>query len=43
MTEALSLLAQRIHNPRYSAEPTFLRDSGNTGPLTMPMAFDPEV
>lgn len=43
MTEALSLLAQRIRNPRYSAEPTFLRDSGNTGPLTMPMAFDPEV
>ncbi len=32
MTEALSLLAQRIRNPAYSAEPTFLRDSGNTGP-----------
>ncbi|WP_349361114.1 cytochrome P450 [Stappia sp.] len=43
MTEALALLAQRVRNPRYAGEPTFLRDSGNTGPLTMPVAFDPET
>lgn len=43
MTEALALLAQRVRNPRYASEPTFLRDSGNTGPVTMPMAFDPQV
>lgn len=40
MTEAFALLAQRLRNPRYAAEPKFLRDSGNTGPITMPLAFD---
>jgi hypothetical protein len=42
MTEALRLLAQRIRNPRYEGEPTWLPDSGNTGPITLPIAFDPE-
>lgn len=42
MTEALKLLARRIRNPRYDGEPTWLPDSGNTGPVTMPIAFDPE-
>ena len=42
MTEALRLLAQRIRNPRYEGEPTWLPDSGNTGPIKLPIAFDPE-
>ncbi|MGY3306190.1 cytochrome P450 [Pseudomonas sp. PvR086] len=43
MTEALALLAQRIKNPRFNGEVEWLPDSGNTGPIAMPMAFDPEV
>ncbi len=43
MTEALALLAQRIKNPRFNGEVQWLPDSGNTGPIAMPMAFDPEV
>lgn len=43
MTEALKLLAQRIKNPRYDGEPTWLPDSGNTGAITLPIAFDPET
>ena len=42
MTEALRLLAQRIRNPRYDGEPQWLPDSGNTGAVTLPIAFDPE-
>ena len=40
MTEAMALLARRLRNPRYETEPKFLRDSGNTGPITMPILFD---
>jgi cytochrome P450 len=40
MTEALRLLAQRIRNPRYDGEPIWLPDSGNTGPIKLPIAFD---
>lgn len=43
MTEALRILASRIRNPRYAAEPQWLPDSGNTGPVTLPIAFDPET
>ena len=43
MTEALRILAQRIRNPRYASEPEWLPDSGNTGPVTLPLAFDPEA
>lgn len=43
MTEALKVLAQRIGNPRYAGEPTWLPDSGNTGPIKLPIAFDPET
>jgi cytochrome P450 len=43
MTEALKLLSQRVRNPRYDGEPTWLPDSGNTGPIRLPIAFDPEV
>ena len=42
MTEALALLAQRIHNPRFDGEVKWLPDSGNTGPIAMPIAFDAE-
>jgi cytochrome P450 len=41
MTEALKVLAKRIRNPRYDGEPTWLPDSGNTGPIKLPIAFDP--
>lgn len=43
MTEALKLLAQRVRNPRYEGEPEFLPDSGNTGPITLNIRFDPEA
>jgi cytochrome P450 len=42
MTEALKVLAKRIRNPRYDGEPTWLPDSGNTGPIKLPIAFDSE-
>jgi cytochrome P450 len=40
MSEALPLLAQRMPNLRADGPSTWLADSGNTGPLTMPVAFD---
>ena len=43
MTEALKLLARRVRNPRYDGDPVWLPDSGNTGPVKMNIAFDPEV
>ena len=43
MTEALRILAQRVRNPRYASDPEWLPDSGNTGPVTLPIAFDPET
>jgi cytochrome P450 len=42
MTEALKLLARRIRNPRLNGEVAWLPDSGNTGAVTLPIAFDPE-
>jgi len=42
MTEALKLLAQRIRNPRFAGQVDWLPDSGNTGAIRMPIAFDPE-
>jgi len=41
MTEALKLLAQRLKNPRFNGEVKWLPDSGNTGAITMPIAFGP--
>ncbi len=41
MTEALKLLAQRIKNPRFNGPVEWLPDSGNTGAIRMPIAFDP--
>jgi cytochrome P450 len=43
MTEALKVLARRMRNPRHDGEPIWLPDSGNTGPVKLPIAFDPEV
>jgi cytochrome P450 len=40
MTEALKLLAQRLKNPRFNGDVTWLPDSGNTGAIRMPLAFD---
>ena len=42
MTEALKVLPRRIKNPRYDGEPTWLPDSGNTGAVKLPIAFDAE-
>jgi cytochrome P450 len=40
MTEALKVLARRINDPRYDGEPTWLPDSGNTGAVKLPIAFE---
>jgi cytochrome P450 len=40
MGEALILLAQRLPNVRHDGDPVFLPDSGNTGPVSLPLAFD---
>ena len=41
MSEALPLLARRMREPRPADESTWLPDSGNTGPITLPIAFTP--
>jgi cytochrome P450 len=41
MSEALPLLAQRMPGLRLDGEGSWLPDSGNTGPITLPLAFDP--
>jgi cytochrome P450 len=41
MTEAMKVLPRRIRNPRLDKEPRFLPDSGNTGAVSLPIAFDP--
>jgi len=41
MSEALPLLARRLVAPRLDGEPAWLPDSGNTGPVTLPIAFSP--
>ncbi|MFG1345188.1 cytochrome P450 [Xanthobacter autotrophicus DSM 431] len=43
MTEALAILARRIRNPRLGGEARWLPDSGNTGAIVLPIAFDPEA
>ncbi len=40
MSEALPLLARRMPHVRFGGEATWLSDSGNTGPLSLPVAFD---
>jgi len=40
MTEALRRLSQRLTNPALDGSPSFLPDSGNTGPVTLPIRFE---
>ena len=42
MTVAFKMLPQRMRNIRKNGEGHFLPDSGNTGPISLPIAFDPE-
>jgi cytochrome P450 len=41
MREALTVLARRLREPRPAGEAAWLPDSGNTGPVRLPIAFDP--
>ena len=41
MSEALPLLARRLRDPRPAGGSTWLPDSGNTGPMTLPIDFTP--
>ncbi len=41
MSEALPLLAQRLRNPTPLPGDEWLPDSGNTGPIRLPIAFTP--
>jgi cytochrome P450 len=41
MSEALPLLARRMRDPQIAGEATWLPDSGNTGPITLPLRFTP--
>jgi cytochrome P450 len=41
MSEALPLLARRLVGPRLDGTPQWLPDSGNTGPVRLPIAFTP--
>jgi cytochrome P450 len=41
MAEALPLLARRMREPRVDGEAAWLPDSGNTGPVRLPLAFTP--
>jgi len=41
MAEALPLLARRMQEPRVDGEAAWLPDSGNTGPVRLPLAFTP--
>ena len=41
MREALTVLARRLREPRPGGEAAWLPDSGNTGPVRLPIAFVP--
>jgi cytochrome P450 len=41
MCEALTVLARRLREPRADGEAAWLPDSGNTGPVRLPVAFTP--
>jgi cytochrome P450 len=41
MCEALTVLARRLREPRPAGRAAWLPDSGNTGPVRLPIAFDP--
>ena len=42
MYEALTVLARRLRGPRPGGEAIWLPDSGNTGPVRLPVVFVPE-
>jgi cytochrome P450 len=39
MAEAFRLLSQRLTGLAYDADPVWLPDSGNTGPVSLPIGF----
>jgi cytochrome P450 len=41
MSEALPLLARRLRDPRPLPGDSWLADSGNTGPISLPISFTP--
>ncbi|HEY1322126.1 MAG TPA: cytochrome P450, partial [Streptosporangiaceae bacterium] len=41
MCEALTVLARRLCEPRLAGHAAWLPDSGNTGPVRLPIAFEP--
>jgi cytochrome P450 len=41
MSQALPLLARRLRDPQIAGEASWLPDSGNTGPVTLPLRFTP--
>jgi len=41
MCEALTVLARRLREPRPAGPAAWLPDSGNTGPVRLPIAFEP--
>jgi cytochrome P450 len=41
MSEALPLLARRLADPRPDGPAQWLPDSGNTGPVSLPITFTP--
>jgi cytochrome P450 len=41
MREALTVLARRLREPRPAGQAAWLPDSGNTGPVRLPIAFEP--
>jgi cytochrome P450 len=41
MCAALTVLARRLREPRPAGRAAWLPDSGNTGPVRLPIAFDP--
>ena len=41
MCEALTVLARRLREPRLAGQAAWLPDSGNTGPVRLPIAFLP--
>jgi cytochrome P450 len=43
MSAALPLLARRLRKPRLAGEAMFLPESGNTGPISLPIAFETET
>ena len=40
MTVAMTILPRRLRNPRADGPGDWLPDSGNTGPVRLPIAFD---